>query len=113
MARGGFPGGFGGGNMNNLMKQAQKLQKQMEETQKELEKKEFEASVGGGAVVVKATGKKEITSISIKKEAVDPDDVEMLEDLIMTAVNEALKKADEETADKMGKITGKMPGGLF
>lgn len=112
MARGGFPGGFGGGNMNNLMKQAQKLQKQMEEMQKEIETKEFEASVGGGAVVVKINGKKEVSAINIKPEVVDPDDVEMLEDLILTAVNEAIKKADEETSSKMGKLTGGM-GGLF
>ncbi len=112
MARGGFPGGFGGGNMNNLMKQAQKLQKQMEDMQKEIESKEFEASVGGGAVVVKVTGKKEGTAINIKPEVVDPDDVEMLEDLVLTAVNEAMKKADEETSSKMGKLTGGM-GGLF
>ena len=82
MARGGFPGGFGGGNMNNLMKQAQKLQKQMEDMQKEMETKEFEASVGGGAVVVKANGKKEIISINIKPEVVDPDDVENFEKAI-------------------------------
>lgn len=113
MAKGGFPGGFGGGNMNNLMKQAQKLQKQMEDMQKELETKEFEASVGGGAVVVKVTGKKEITAINIKPEVVDPDDVEMLEDLIKGAVNEALRKAEEENESKMGKLTGGMPGGLF
>lgn len=113
MARGGFPGGFGsGGNMNNLMKQAQKLQKQMEDMQKEIETKEFEASVGGGAVVVKVNGKKEVSAINIKPEVVDPDDVEMLEDLVLTAVNEAMKKADEETSSKMGKLTGGM-GGLF
>ena len=111
-ARGGFPGGFGGGNMNNLMKQAQKLQKQMEDMQKEIETKEFEASVGGGAVVVKVNGKKEVSAINIKPEVVDPDDVEMLEDLVLTAVNEAMKKADEETSSKMGKLTGGM-GGLF
>ena len=113
MAKGGFPGGFGGGNMNNLMKQAQKLQKQMEDMQKELETKEFEASVGGRAVVVKVTGKKEVSSINIKPEVVDADDVEMLEDLVMSAVNEALRKAEEETSSKMGKLTGGMPGGLF
>ena len=113
MARGGFPGGFGGGgNMNNLMKQAQKLQKQMEDMQKEIETNEFEASVGGGAVVVKVNGKKEVSAINIKPEVVDPDDVEMLEDLVLTAVNEAMKKADEETSSKMGKLTGGM-GGLF
>ncbi|MDR3596178.1 YbaB/EbfC family nucleoid-associated protein [Clostridium sp.] len=110
MAKGGFPGGFGGGNMNNLMKQAQKLQKQMEDMQKEMETKEFEASVGGGAVVVKITGKKEVTAIKIKPEVVDPDDVEMLEDLVMSAVNEAIKKAEEESASKMGRLTGGMPG---
>ena len=112
MARGGFPGGFGGGNMHNLMKQPQKLQKQMEDMQKEIETKEFEASVGGGAVVVKVNGKKEVSAINIKPEVVDPDDVEMLEDLVLTAVNEAMKKADEETSSKMGKLTGGM-GGLF
>ncbi|SHE76111.1 YbaB/EbfC family nucleoid-associated protein [Clostridium fallax] len=113
MAKGGFPGGMG--NMNNLMKQAQKLQKQMEDMQKELESAEFEASVGGGAVTVKVTGKKEITAINIKPEVVDPDDVEMLEDLVLSAVNEALRKADEETSSKMGKLTGGMgmPPGLF
>ncbi|WP_321832937.1 YbaB/EbfC family nucleoid-associated protein [Clostridium butyricum] len=110
MARGGFPGGFGGGNMNNLMKQAQKLQKQMEDMQKEIETKEFEASVGGGAVVVKVNGKKEVSAINIKPEVVDPDDVEMLEDLVLTAVNEAMKKADEETSSKIGKLTGGMSG---
>jgi nucleoid-associated protein EbfC len=113
MAKGGFPGGFGGGNMNNIMKQAQKMQKQMEDMQKELETKEFEVSVGGGAVVVKSNGKKEITAINIKPEVVDADDVEMLEDLIMSAVNEALRKVEEESASKMGKLTGGMPGGLF
>lgn len=112
MAKGGFPGGFGGGNMNNIMKQAQKLQKQMEDMQKEIEAKEFESSVGGGAVTVKINGKKEVVSINIKPEVVDPDDVEMLEDLVLTAVNDALKKADEESASKMGKLTGGM-GGLF
>lgn len=112
MAKGGFPGGLG--NMNNLMKQAQKLQKQMEDMQKELETKEFEASVGGGAVVVKANGKKEVVSINIKPEVVDPDDVEMLEDLVMSAVNEAIRKAEEETTNKMGKLTGGMGmPGLF
>lgn len=112
MAKGGFPGGFGGGNMNNLMKQAQKLQKEMEQMQKDLETKEFEASVGGGAVVVKVNGKKEVLAINIKEEVVDPDDVEMLEDLVLSAVNEALKKAEDETSNKMGKLTGglNMPG---
>lgn len=112
MARGGFPGGFGGGNINNLMKQAQAMQKQMEEMQKEVEAAEFEASVGGGAISVRVNGKKEVLGINIKPEVVYPDDVEMLEDLVLSAVNEALRKADEETANKMGKLTGglKMPG---
>ena len=112
MAGGGFPGGFGGGNINNLMKQAQAMQKQMEEMQKEVEAAEFEASVGGGAISVRVNGKKEVLGINIKPEVVDPDDVEMLEDLVLSAVNEALRKADEETANKMGKLTGglKMPG---
>jgi len=114
MAKGGFPGGFGGGNMNNLMKQAQKLQRDMEQMQKDLETKEFEVSVGGGAVIVKANGKKEVVSINIKPEVVDADDVEMLEDLILSAVNEALRKAEEESANKMGKLTrGMNIPGLF
>ncbi|ERK28778.1 MULTISPECIES: YbaB/EbfC family nucleoid-associated protein [Clostridium] len=114
MAKGGFPGG-GLGNMNNLMKQAQKLQQEMEKVQKDLEVAEFEATVGGGAVLVKVNGKKEVTHIEIKPEVVDPDDVEMLQDLVLSAVNQAIKKADEETSSKMGKLTGGMgmPGGLF
>lgn len=113
MAKGGFPGGLG--NMNNLMKQAQKLQQQMEQVQKDLEVAEFEATVGGGAVLVKVNGKKEVTDIKIKPEVVDPDDVEMLQDLVLSAVNQAIKKAEEETSSKMGKLTGGMgmPGGLF
>ncbi|PRR80754.1 YbaB/EbfC family nucleoid-associated protein [Clostridium vincentii] len=115
MAKGGFPGGLGGGNMNNLMKQAQMLQKKMEEAQKEADIVEFEASVGGGAVSVRVNGKKEVLAIKIKPEVVDEDDVEMLEDLVLGAVNEALRKAEEETSSKMSKLTGgmNMPGGLF
>jgi len=111
MAKGGFPG-MGGGNMNNLLKQAQKLQKQMQDMQGELEEKEFTATSGGGVVSAVANGKKEILSIKIKREAVDKDDVEMLEDLILTAVNEAIKKAENETSEEMKKITGgmNMPG---
>lgn len=107
MARGGFPGGMGG-NMNNLIKQAQKMQQQMEKVQGDLETKEFEASVGGGAVVAVANGKKLITKINIKQEVVDPEDVEMLEDLILSAVNEAIKKAEEESSKELGKLTGGM-----
>ena len=101
--RGGFPGGMGmPGNMNNLMKQAQKMQKQMEESQKELEEKEFTAAAGGGAVEVTVSGKKEITSVKLKEEVVDPDDIEMLEDLIMAAANEV----EEASANTMSKLTG-------
>jgi DNA-binding YbaB/EbfC family protein len=105
MARGGFPG-MGGGNMNNLMKQAQKMQKQMEDMQKELETKNYEASVGGGAVTAIVNGKKQVVDIKIKPEVVDPDDVEMLQDLIISACNEALKKAEDESAGEMKKMTG-------
>ena len=110
MAKGGFPGM--GGNMNSLMKQAQKFQKQMEDMQKDLETKKFEASVGGGAVVAIANGKRQLVEVKIKPEVVDPDDVEMLQDLIMSACNEALKKAEDETSNEMGKLTGglNMPG---
>ncbi len=100
------------GNMNNLMKQAQKMQKQMEENQKALEEKEFTAAAGGGAVEVTVTGKKVVTKVSLKEEAVDPDDIEMLEDLIMAAVNEALRKAEEENAAVMSKLTGGLGGGF-
>lgn len=107
----GMPG-FGGANMNNLIKQAQKLQKDMEDMQKSMETKQFEAAVGGGAVVAVANGKKQIVKVKIKPEVVDPDDVEMLEDLVLSAVSEALRKAEEETANSMKKITGgmNMPG---
>lgn len=105
MAKGGFPG-MGGGNMNNLIKQAQKFQKQMEDMQKDLENKSFEASVGGGTVTAVVNGKKQLIDIKIKPEVVDPDDVEMLQDLIISACNEAFKKADDESADEMKKMTG-------
>lgn len=103
---GGFPGGAMPGNMNNMMKQVQKMQKDMEKMQAELGEKEVEASVGGGAVVVKANGNKEVLSIKINPEVVDPDDVEMLEDLVLTAVNQALKAADDMMAGGMAKISG-------
>lgn len=109
--RGGFPGGMPG-NMNNLMKQAQRMQKKMEDKTKELEDKVWEASVGGGAVTVKVSGKKEVTSIEIKEEVVDPDDIEMLQDLIMAAVNEAFRQMEEEMQEVMGDITGGLGGGL-
>ena len=108
--RGGFPGGGMPGNMANLMKQAQKMQRQMEESQKELEEKEFTAKAGGGAVEVTVTGKREITKVKLSEEAVDPDDVETLEDLIMAAVNEALRMVEDESSQNMGKLTGGLGG---
>ena len=98
------------GNMNNLMKQAQRMQRQMEEAQKELEAKTYTTTSGGGAVEVTVTGKKELTSLKIAEEAVDPDDVEMLQDLILAAVNEAMKKVDEDSEALMGKMTGGLGG---
>ncbi|MCT4509927.1 MAG: YbaB/EbfC family nucleoid-associated protein [Tepidibacter sp.] len=110
MAKKGFPGM--GGNMNNMLKQVQKMQKDMEKMQSQLEEKEVEASVGGGAVIVKANGKKEILDIAIKPEVVDPDDIEMLQDLVLSAVNEALRSADEMVNSQMSKLTGglNLPG---
>jgi nucleoid-associated protein EbfC len=114
MGKGGFPG-FGGGNMGSLMKQAQKMQKDMEKMQEELEDKTVEASAGGGAIHVVVSGKKELKSITIKPEVVDPEDVDMIQDLILVAVNEGLRKADDMVSSEMGKITGGMGGlgGLF
>lgn len=107
--KGGFPGGMPGGlNMNNLLKQAQKMQQDMQKAQEELENKEFEASVGGGAVVVKINGKKELTEVTIKPEVVDPDDVEMLQDLIMSAVNQAIRDVEDLHKNQMSKFTGGM-----
>ena len=111
--RGGFPGGMGmPGNMNNLMKQAQMMQRQMEEGQKELEAKEFSAKAGGGAVEVTVSGKKEVLKVQLSEEVVDPDDIEMLQDLIMAATNEALRMAEEANNELMGKMTGGLGGGF-
>ena len=107
---------FGGmPNMNNLMKQAQKMQRQMEKTQEELQAKEVTATAGGGVVKVVVTGKRELKSITIDPEVVDSDDVEILEDLVMAAVNEGLRQAEELTNKEMAKVTGGMglPGGMF
>ncbi len=104
--RGGFPGGGMPGNMNQLMKQAQRMQRQMEEAQAQLEETEMTGSAGGGAVEITVSGKKEITKVHINPEAVDPDDVEMLEDLIMAAANEAIRKVDEVSQASMSKFTG-------
>ena len=104
------------GNMANLMKQAQKMQKQMEEQAKEMEEKSFTATAGGGAVEVTVSGKKEVQKVKLQEEVVDPDDVEMLEDLIVAATNEALRKCEEESQAQMAKITGGLGGlggGLF
>ena len=108
--RGGFPGmgGFGGMNINQLMKEAKKMQADIEKSQTELQAQEFDATAGGGAVSVKVTGSKEIKEITIKKDVVDPDDVEMLQDLILTCVNEALRKVDSAQAASMGKYN--IPG---
>ena len=110
--RGGFPGMGMPGNMNNLMKQAQKMQKQMEESQKALEEKSYTAAAGGGAVEVTISGKKEVTAVKLAEEVVDPDDIEMLQDLIIAAVNEALRKADADSAAMMSKLTGGLGGGF-
>ena len=108
--RGGFPGGmgFGGMNFNNLMKEAKKVKADLEKTQTEIAAKDFEASAGGGAIEVKVSGAKVIKEIKIKPEVVDPDDVEMLQDLIITCVNEALRKVDDEQASQMGRFN--IPG---
>lgn len=109
--RGGFPGGmggFGGMNLGQLMKEAKKMQADMEKSQEELVSKEFDATAGGGAIEVKVTGAKQIKEIKIKKDVVDPEDVEMLEDLILTCVNEALRKVDSAQAQSLGKYN--IPG---
>lgn len=108
--RGGFPGmgGFGGMNINNLMKEAKKMQADLEKSQAELAVREFEATAGGGAVSVKVSGDKTIKEIILKKEVVDPEDVEMLQDLIITCVNEALRKVDSASQEQMGKYN--IPG---
>ena len=104
MARG-FQG-MPGGNMQAMARQAQKLQQKMRDTQAELEAREYEASAGGGVVTAKVNGKRELLALSIKPEAVDPEDMEMLEDTVMAAVNEALRLAAETTEKEMGKLTG-------
>ena len=112
MARGGFPGMMGGANMQQLARQAQKLQQQMAKAQEELDAREFEATSGGG--MAKVNGKRELLALTIKPEAVDPDDVEMLEDMVMAAVNEALRTAADTAEREMGKLTGGMGmPGLF
>ncbi len=109
--RGGFPGGmggFGGMNINSLMKEAKKMQADLEKSQQELAVKEFEASAGGNAVSVKVNGQKQILNLNIQKEVVDPDDVEMLQDLIVTCINQAFKQVDDAQSASMGKFN--IPG---
>ena len=108
MARGGFRGGYGGMNQANVMKQAQKMQQDFLRMQKELEEKEFTAKSGGGMVSATVNGNREVTKIEIKPEAVDPDDVEMLEDLVLAAVNEALRGIQELSNQRMSSVTGGM-----
>ena len=109
--RGGFPGGmggFGGMNINSLMKEAKKMQADLEKNQQELPEKEFEASAGGNAVSVKVNGQKQILDLKLQKEVVDPEDVEMLQDLIVTCINQAFKQVDDAQAASMGKFN--IPG---
>ena len=113
MAKGGQFGGFGGGNMQQLMRQAQKMQEQLAKTQEELDQKEYEASSGGGMVTCKVSGKRELLSLEIKPEAVDPDDVEMLQDMILAAVNEALRQGEESREKAMSAMDPSGMGGLF
>lgn len=108
MARGGFRGGYGGMNQANMMKQAQKMQQDMQRMQQELQTREFTATVGGGAVRATAYGSKVIKSIDIDPACVDPDDVEMLQDLVLSAVNEAMRMAEEATNSEVSKLTGGM-----
>lgn len=108
MAKGGFPGGRfpGGGNMNQMIKQAQKMQEEMKKAQEQLSEATYEATVGGGVVSATVSGEKKLLSLTIAREAVDPDDVEMLQDLVISAVNEAMSKADSAAMESMGKLTG-------
>lgn len=106
MAKGFNSRGMGGGNMNNMIRQAQKMQQDMMKAQEELESKTYEAGAGGGVVSAVVSGKKELVSVTIDPEAVDPDDVEMLQDLIVAAVNEAMRKASDDAASQMSRLTG-------
>jgi len=103
---GGFPGGMPGMNMNNLMKQYQRMQRKLEETQEELAKKEYVGQAGGGAVKITVSGEKKILKVELDKDAVDPEDVETLEDMILAATNQALSAADDDSQSEMGKLTG-------
>ena len=114
MAKGGFRGSMGGGMNMNMIKQAQKMQQDMLKMQEEMEAKEYEATVGGGVVTARVNGKHEVLALTIAPDAVDPEDVEMLQDMIVGAVNEAMRKADAEMQQAMGRMTGGLNlGGLF
>ena len=114
MAKGGYRGGMGGGMNMNMIKQAQKMQQDMLKIQEELENKTYEASVGGGVVKAVVNGKHEVLSLTISPDAVDPDDVEMLQDMVVGAVNEAMRKAESEASANMSRLTGGLNlGGLF
>ena len=112
MAKGGYRGGMGGMNMN-MIKQAQKMQQDMLKMQEEMENREYEATVGGGMVTARVNGKHEVLALTINPEAVDPDDVEMLQDMVVGAVNEAMRKAEDAGAQLMGKMTGGLGGFPF
>ena len=105
MARGGFPG-IPGGNMQQLMRQAQKMQQQMLQAQEDLDAREYEGTAGGGAVACRVSGKRQLLSLTIDKDAVDPEEVEMLQDMIVAAVNEALRAAESDSASSMQQLTG-------
>lgn len=114
MAKGGYRGGMGGGMNMNMIKQAQKMQQDMLKMQEEMESKEYEATAGGGMVKAVVNGKHELLSLTINPEAVDPEDVEMLQDMVVAAVNEAMRKGEAEAAQNMSKLTGGLNlGGLF
>ena len=114
MAKGGFRGMPGGMNQAAMMKQAQKMQQEMLRMQEEMENKTYTAAAGGGMVTAEVSGKHQLVNLTIKEEAVDPDDVDMLQDMIIAAVNEAMRTADNDAANKMSRLTGGLNlGGLF
>ena len=114
MAKGGYRGGMGGGMNMNMIKQAQKMQQGMLKMQEEMESKEYDATAGGSMVKAVVNGKHELLSLTINPEAVDPEDVEMLQDMVVAAVNEAMRKGEAEAAQNMSKLTGGLNlGGLF
>ena len=114
MAKGGFRGGFpGGGNQMQMMRQAQKMQQDLMQMQQELDEREYEGTAGGGAVACKVSGKRQLLSLTIDPAAVDPEDVEMLQDMVLAAVNDALRKGEETRESEMAKLGGAGMGGLF